>query len=179
MLTCCWPLGDDAAWQAACVVDGGWPLWWGHTPSGERALGRVDAVLAGVHWHGSAFIPVRWRLPAPERVHLHSVRRTGTPPGLPWGRPPGRLNPARRAGAPAEQAGPGCGGPRPSHAGGIGAGIEPDVSVVRNQRGGRGWRARSGTVAVVGPGCGGVRLWWGHALSGERALGRVSVPRGR
>ena len=29
---------------------------------------------------------VRWRLPAPERVHLHSARRAGRPPGVPWGR---------------------------------------------------------------------------------------------
>ena len=53
---------------------------------GERALGWVNAVLAGVYLGGSASIPVRRRLPAPEHVHLHSARRAGTPPGVPWGR---------------------------------------------------------------------------------------------
>ena len=64
---------------------GGAGLRWGRAPSGERALGRVNAVLASVHLDGSASIHVRRRLPAPERVHLNPARRTGTPPGLPWG----------------------------------------------------------------------------------------------
>ena len=31
-------------------------------------------------------MPVRRRLPAPERVHLNPARRAGRPPGAPWGR---------------------------------------------------------------------------------------------
>ena len=100
MLTCCWPLGDDAAWPPASSTGAGrcggatrpqvnvLLVGWTCPEAGERALGRVDAVLAGVHWHGSAFIPVRWRLPAPERVHLNPARRAGTSPGVPWSRPP-------------------------------------------------------------------------------------------
>ena len=55
---------------------------------GERALGWVNAVLAGVYLGGSASMSVRWRLPAPGRVHLNPARRAGTSPGVPWSRPP-------------------------------------------------------------------------------------------
>ena len=120
----------------------------------------MNAVLTSVYQDGSAFIPVRWRLPDPERVHLHSARRAGTPPGLPWGRagadphpgpgggtppglpwgrPPGRLSPARRAGAPAEQAGPGVSRDEPAHR----HQLRPSVGAGTGQPGPRGLRHRA------------------------------------